>query len=346
LGAIFAKTTHAFFSSPMSSAVYGKDVHVKILGYPYYWSTELALSITTMIIGIVLFLNAKRVREVTQRALDLVGWGMDKGFDQFMSALLRFAHSATTTLQRGRLEFYLTITFLILAVCLLMPLLGANELPLIPEFAHMPFHVWAIIALAVVGLVAIVLAKNRLIAIISLGIQGFAVALIFLLFGAPDLSFTQFMVETLSVVILALVMIKLNLEPSDHRSKTQKMIDGSIAIGCGLGFALVLMAATQTVFDASLSQFFSEYSRAIAHGRNIVNVIIVDFRGTDTLGEIAVVLVTGLAIHALIRIKASKVQSVEGNLPNAPKIAAPKAASPKKSAPKKAAAKTSKKGAK
>lgn len=75
-----------------------------------------------------------------------------------------------------------------------------------------------------VGLVAVLTASSRLTAIIALGIQGFAVAVIFLLFGAPDLSFTQFMVETLSVVILTLVMTRLRLSPSDHRGLGQKLL--------------------------------------------------------------------------------------------------------------------------
>ena len=68
-----------------------------------------------------------------------------------------------------------------------------------------------------IGLGAVLRANNRLTAIVSLGIQGFAVALLFMLLGAPDLSFTQFMIETLSVVILALVMTRLRLSPADHR---------------------------------------------------------------------------------------------------------------------------------
>ncbi len=147
-------------------------------------------------------------------------------------------------------------------------------------------------------------ARDRLTAIISLGIQGFSVALIFLLFGAPDLSFTQFMVETLSVVILALVMTRLRLSPTDPRPLRQRLGDGSIALACGLGFALLLMRATEGPFNAALTDFFNTYSKTIAHGANVVNVIIVDFRGTDTLGEIAVVAITGLAIIALIRMRA------------------------------------------
>ncbi len=148
------------------------------------------------------------------------------------------------------------------------------------------------------------IARTRLTAIVSLGIQGFAVAVLFMLFGAPDLSFTQFMVETLSVVILALVLTRLSLGERDHRPLGQVLTDGTIALLVGVGFTLVLMAATAGPLDRRLTDFYGAASRAIAHGRNVVNVIIVDFRGLDTLGEIAVVMVTGLAILALVRVKA------------------------------------------
>jgi multicomponent Na+:H+ antiporter subunit A len=121
------------------------------------------------------------------------------------------------------------------------------------------------------------------------------------MFGAPDLSFTQFMVETLSVVIIALVMTRLSLKERDPRPVYQFVLDSIVAVSIGGGIALLLIAVTQTTFDPTLSNFFTENSRLIAHGRNIVNVIIVDFRGLDTLGEIAVVMITGLSVAALIR---------------------------------------------
>ena len=167
----------------------------------------------------------------------------------------------------------------------------------------MPIYEWIVIVIAVVGIGAVLYAKDRLTAIVSLGVQGFAVAVLYLLLGAPDLSFTQFMIETLSVVILALVMTRLRLTPSDHRAIGQKALDMSVAAACGAAFGLMLLKVTQLPFDRTLSDFFAANSRVIAHGRNIVNVIIVDFRGLDTLGEIAVVMIAGLAILALIRIK-------------------------------------------
>jgi multicomponent Na+:H+ antiporter subunit A len=160
------------------------------------------------------------------------------------------------------------------------------------------------LGIAAIGLGAILRAADRLTAIVALGIQGFAIAVIFLLFGAPDLSFTQFMVETLSVVILALVMTRLRLTPSDHRPLLQRLFDGTIALACGTGFTLLLLKSVETPFDNALTDFFNAYSKVIAHGANVVNVIIVDFRGVDTLGEIAVVMITGLAVLALVRVRA------------------------------------------
>jgi multicomponent Na+:H+ antiporter subunit A len=166
---------------------------------------------------------------------------------------------------------------------------------------QLTIYEWGVVALALVGLVAVVLAPSRLIAIVALGIQGAAVALIFLLFGAPDLAFTQFMVEVLSVVILALVMTRLRLDERDHRELEDLARDGMLALVCGVGVSLLLMVVLSGDLDTRLSELFIATSVPIAHGANIVNVILVDYRGFDTLGEISVVMGAGMAITALLR---------------------------------------------
>jgi len=161
----------------------------------------------------------------------------------------------------------------------------------------------AVLGRVVIGVIAVLAAPNRLIAIVSLGIQGFAVALVFLEFGAPDLSFTQFMVETLSVVILALVLTRLRLDPRDARRPHERYIDITISATAGTAFGLVLLRVVQGTIDLRLTEFFTANSTPIAHGRNIVNVILVDFRAIDTLGEIAVVMCAGVAVLALVRLR-------------------------------------------
>ncbi|MCZ7463232.1 putative monovalent cation/H+ antiporter subunit A [Rhizobium rhizogenes] len=301
--ALFAGIAHFYISIPMASAIAGEPRPVEISLIPHI-GVPLGLSLLTVAIGIVLYMQLVPLRGLMDRTFKALGAGPDRGFDVFIDALVKTSFHVTRLIQPGRLEFYVTATFAVIAAVLLAPLFLYGELPAMPSWPHdIQIHELTFIAIAVVGLLAVLTASSRLTAIIALGIQGFAVAVIFLLFGAPDLSFTQFMVETLSVVILTLVMTRLRLSPSDHRGLGQKLLDGTIAIACGTGFALFLMRATQASFDNRLTDFYNTYSKVVAHGANVVNVIIVDFRGTDTLGEIAVVMITGLAILALIRIR-------------------------------------------
>ncbi|WP_395773079.1 putative monovalent cation/H+ antiporter subunit A [Agrobacterium pusense] len=306
--ALFSGIAHFYISTPMASAIAGGARPVEISLIPHI-GVPLGLSLLTIALGIVLYTQLSAVRGLIDRTFRALGAGPDRGFDVFIEMLVKMSFHITRVIQPGRLEFYVTATFAVIAAVLLVPLFLYGELPSMPSWPRdAPIHELTFIAIAVAGLIAVLTASSRLTAIIALGIQGFAVAVIFLLFGAPDLSFTQFMVETLSVVILTLVMTRLRLSPSDHRGLGQKLLDSSIAIACGTGFALYLMRATQVSFDSRLTDFYNSYSKVIAHGANVVNVIIVDFRGTDTLGEIAVVMITGLAILALIRIRPAAVK--------------------------------------
>ncbi|MBP0617243.1 putative monovalent cation/H+ antiporter subunit A [Jiella mangrovi] len=305
LGALFYETYHALFSGPMASATYGQPVEIDISFVPHL-NLAFALSLATIALGIVIYLASNGVRAATSRFLASVGWGPDHGFDQAMRGLLRFSYFVTNRLQSGRLDYYMTITVIAITAALFVPMILGGALPAEPQMPQLRLPEWLVLALILVGIVAVVVAKNRLTAIVSLGIQGFGTALIFMLLGAPDLSFTQFMVETLSVVILALVMTRLKLSPADHRPLREKLPDAALALAGGAGFAVFLLSIVQRPFDPALSDFFEEYSYAIAHGKNIVNVILVDFRGVDTMGEIAVVMTTGLAVLALIRIRVGR----------------------------------------
>ncbi|KQV63800.1 putative monovalent cation/H+ antiporter subunit A [Rhizobium sp. Root1220] len=317
-GALFSGIAHHYISSPMASAVGGSPVQIKISVVPHI-GVPLLLSALTIVLGIAVYWQLDRARFLMIALLRRLGSGPDRGFDYFIAGLVRISHHVTRFVQPGRLELYVTCTFICVAAVLLVPLWLFGELPSLPAWpVGVQVHEWAIFLLAVIGLATVVVARDRLTAIVSLGIQGFAVAILYLLFGAPDLAFTQFMVETLSVVILALVMTRLKLSPTDRRPPGQRLFDSTIAIACGCGLTLLLMKATEMPFNTTLTEFFNTFSKTIAHGANVVNVIIVDFRGTDTLGEIAVVAVTGLAILALIRVRAQSERKLAENDPDAP----------------------------
>ncbi len=305
IAAVLSTVTHRYITAPMASAVDGQLQAVTISLIPHL-GLPLALSVLTIALGLLLFWKLDRLREAVDHLVTGLGLSTDRGFDHAVSGLVHLSVRITRVIHNGRLEVYITTTFILVALVLLVTPVVFGELPAMPAWpTDLGLAGAAFLAIAVIGVAAVLMAKDRLTAIVCLGIQGFAIAVLFLLYGAPDLSFTQFMVETLSVVILALVMTRLRLSPSDHRPPLARLLDGTVAVACGLGFALLLVKATSAPFDATLSDFFATYSKAIAHGANVVNVIIVDFRGVDTLGEISVVMITGLAILALIRVRAA-----------------------------------------
>ena len=307
LTALGAHWTAYYLIGPMTSSIIGTPTEVELHLIPHALLPAV-LSALTVVLGVIIYLRVDQARAMIAKLLEAIGWGPDRGFDQVIRLIVNISSLVTRVAQPGSMSIYMVTTFLTTALFLMVPLM-VRDMPVWPDFPSLMFYEWSVIAIAIIGLGAVLVAKTRLVAIISLGIQGFAVALIFLLFGAPDLSFTQFMVETLSVVILALVMTRLNLGLQDKRTMFHQIRDWSIAIACGGGFMLVMFAVAANPLDPYLSVFFAEYSRTIAHGRNIVNVILVDFRGLDTLGEIAVVMITGLAVLALIRVRASRKSS-------------------------------------
>ncbi len=276
-------------------------------------SVLLWLSVATWVLGYLVYLQAAAMRTLARRFEAALGWTADTVFDGVMFGLIRFSGAVTRLLHHGRLEIYLVTVFATLALALILPLLMLEGYDVLLPTAELgnwsaklrwpdlqPYE-WGIVALALIGLGAVLLAPNRLVAIVALGIQGTAVALIFLLLGAPDLAFTQFMVEILSVVILALVMTRLRLDERDHRQLEDLARDGTLALVCGAGVSLFLMVVLSGTLDTRLSDLFTATSVPIAHGHNIVNVILVDYRGFDTLGEISVVMAAGIAVMALLR---------------------------------------------
>ena len=315
--AVFSGWSHEHFSTPMASAVMGHAAEITITVIPHL-GLAFYLSLGTIAIGVLLYLSLAKIRSGMGVLLAAIGWGPDRGFDQAIAGIVKFSVAVIRMVQRGRLEFYITATLIFLALAILVPMGIAGEWPAAPDFPDLYFYEWLLVLIAILGLFAVIWAQNRLTAIVSLGIQGFAVAVFFMMLGAPDLSFTQFMVETLSVVILALAMTRLRLSPQDHRSAVQTVTDGAIALVAGGALTLLLLRVLETDFDASLTEFFNEYSLQIAHGRNIVNVILVDFRGIDTFGEIAVVMTSGLAILALIRVLPRRSRSALSEPPKDP----------------------------
>lgn len=155
-----------------------------------------------------------------------------------------------------------------------------------------------------IAAVMIVFARSRLFSIIMLSAVGYSMAIFFIFFNAPDLALTQFVVETISTALFLLCFYHLPNISRYNESVKDKV--GNIVISVGVGLvviALGLIAYGNRHFT-SISEFYKKHVYDLAEGKNMVNVILVDFRGTDTLFESAVLGIAGMGIYTLIKLRA------------------------------------------
>jgi NADH:ubiquinone oxidoreductase subunit 5 (subunit L)/multisubunit Na+/H+ antiporter MnhA subunit len=163
----------------------------------------------------------------------------------------------------------------------------------------------AVCATAILAAVATLKARTRLAAILALGASGFSLALLFALSAAPDLALTQIMVETISVPLFLAVFAFLPPYQVD-RVRRARPLHALLAVAAGLGTALLLAASRSQRVAEPISSYFVDKSVDAAGGHNVVNVILVDFRGLDTLGEITVLGVAAIACYAIIKLLSEK----------------------------------------
>ncbi|MEM6822211.1 MAG: hydrogen gas-evolving membrane-bound hydrogenase subunit E, partial [Verrucomicrobiota bacterium] len=160
-------------------------------------------------------------------------------------------------------------------------------------------HEWVLVSLMATAAVIATLTKSRLKALLSLGIVGFGVALIFMFYSAPDLAITQVLVETLTIVLFMLVVYRLP-RFRIYSSGMQRIADGVFSLIVGGIITTLILKAQQLQLSSSISETFGELSYAAAKGKNVVNVILVDFRALDTFAEITVLGIAALGVIALV----------------------------------------------
>jgi multicomponent Na+:H+ antiporter subunit A len=286
---------------PAAAAILG-ELHPFRLYLWHGFNVALALSALTVALGIVLVWRWRGLQEGLSRAT--AGWrfGPVAAYEGALAGLVRFAAWQTRVLQSDDLRHHMTIIlgFLVTLAGLTALRSGALELRWAHEGGY--FYEYVILALVVLGAVSALRAHSRLVAITSLGVVGFGIAILFIFFAAPDLAITQFLVETLIVIIVALVLIRLprgSLRESP--SLAVRTLAGAIAVAGGTLVTALTLAVTALPFDARLTDYFEAESYLGAEGRNIVNVILVDFRAIDTLGEITVLAVAATGAFALLR---------------------------------------------
>jgi multicomponent Na+:H+ antiporter subunit A len=276
-----------------------EDIQLKLF---HGINEPLLLSIATLSLGALFYLLKRPLGQTIDYVLRQIPIRFEHLYTGGLEGIAKIAKMQTGILQNGSLHRYLSIIIASVALGVGLPLVFSYTPLDFGRYPHPSMFGWLLGGIIVVAVVAVAGSKVRLLAIGSLGVVGAGIAMLFLIYGAPDIALTQLLVETLTVIIVSLVLLRLpRLNARKPMRSAGKIWNGILAIAMGALITALIIAVNQTDLQRSLTDFFETNSYVAAHGRNIVNVILVDFRSLDTLGEIAVVALAGLACYALIK---------------------------------------------
>lgn len=296
----FGKTLVA----PAVSAIKGEAITAKLALW-HGITPMLVLSVLTIGFGIVLYFIQDHARAIVQ-VLDFGKWiGPARIYRVSLRVLEKLAKLQTRFIQNGSLPNYIFTVIIFTLVLIGYSLLrGADWMHLFDSWeGDLRFYEAFFPFIILVATLAVVRSRSRLAAVASLGVVGFGVAMIYVFYGAPDLAMTQFAIETLTVILFVLVLYRLPRFATYSRQRV-RFRDAVVALLAGMMMTLLVLAVTTTTLVSRLSPYFAENSYLLAKGRNIVNVILVDFRGIDTLGEITVLAVASIGVFALMKLRA------------------------------------------
>jgi multicomponent Na+:H+ antiporter subunit A len=246
--------------------------------------------------GAILFWQREQIAAVQQTFPKVPG-----AVDFYRATMLgidRLAVEVTARTQRGSLAQYVGTILVVVTASIFITLSGVRAWPAV-RLADNPGQVAVALLTAVAG-VLVAMSRGRLRAVLLLGVTGYGTGMLFLLHGAPDLALTQVLVETVSLLVFLLVLRKLPKFFTERPHTSGRWWRIVIAAGTGLAFSLValLMLGSRTATPVSAPYPDTAYS--FGYGNNIVNVVLVDTRAWDTIGEIAVLSIAATGVASLI----------------------------------------------
>ena len=261
------------------------------------FGAPLLLSTLVLAVGVAAFAARARLRRFR------IGWMPLGNADRVYDAVVRGADTLSLRLtgmtQRGSLPATQAV---ILSTLVLLPVVvlaaGARDRP------H--FRLWDSALQLVVGLLIVAAAlgaivlRNRLAAVLLVGSTGYGCGVVFALHGAPDLALTQFLVETLTLVVFVLVLRTLPAEADRANIRRNRLPRAVLAIAVGATVAALAMFAMAARADVPIGALVPAAAYARGHGANAVNVLLVDIRAWDTLGEISVLLVAATGVASMV----------------------------------------------
>ncbi len=217
--------------------------------------------------------------------------------------LLKISAWATELSHNGYLRSYHLKIILFAEALLAYKLWHSGSISINLDMLTTPGLYEIAVALVFVGALWIMVStSSRLTAVVAMSIIGYCICLIFVFYSAPDLAMTQFTIDTLSTVLFVLVLYRL---PSFINFASKKVLyrDAIVSIGFGVILSLIALKVWSEPIAKDISHFYGENAYLLAKGKNVVNVILVDFRGIDTMFETVVLSIAAIGVYSLIRLR-------------------------------------------
>lgn len=273
------------------------DVHISAW---HGFNDEFWMTLGIFAVGTLIIVTLKKWQHFYNR--------VPAGLNMLYDAAMEFSDSGMNRLSRlymtGSNQTYLLYMFASFVVLVLGTLYTQGGFVFdTSNVAPIRAYDVVLVALLVCGTLIALVTKSRLTSIIGLGVVGYSVAMFFVLFNAPDLALTQLVIETISVALFLLCFYHLPKNSRTEKRIRFKLSRFAVSFGVGATVTIVAIAAQSQKMMTSISEYYKETVYSLAGGGNIVNVILVDYRGFDTLFEIAVLAIAGLGIFAVIKLR-------------------------------------------
>lgn len=263
----------------------------------------LFLSFLTILIALALFPTQKIMLRGLTKIVDLFSClSPAKLYKELVSSILKVGKLIEGESLRG---YYHRFMIIILVTCISAIIFGLTQAKdewIMPAYTPLSLYEWGIVGVILISTVSAILMTNLITSVMLLGVLGFSIAIIFVSHGAPDLALTQLFVETLTIILFALIAIKYPDKIKHNFNSFQIKRDFLLSSVIGSLMTILLFSITAKPFNESLSKYYSEHAYSAGKGRNVVNVILIDFRALDTLGEITVLSIAGIGFFALLKL--------------------------------------------
>jgi len=282
------------------------DVKLKLW---HGFNQVLFLSLLTVILGVALYwaMIKKKMLLDTWRKVNSVIFSieLDEVFAWVMDKFVQVAQFKTKTVQHGYHRYYILTIIVFTSLLLWFQVFAIRSWEFGMSFSLKPFYISGLAVVILGAAITSAISRSRILTIISMGVAGYGISLIFMYYSAIDLAITQILVETLTVVMFMAILQKLP-RFAVLSSKRTRFRDFMIALSFGAVMTILAIKAVNVNLNPTISKFFVENSYSKAFGENVVNVILVDFRALDTLGEVTVLTIAATGVFLLLKTKNKK----------------------------------------